>query len=72
MRTLTSKVVNKTVTNTLHGKNFQSSKLVERSAHLYLPLFQLVSIPASIATTGIRSDAPYEHAGGLLGWNIDK
>ena len=34
-----------------------------------LPLFQIVSIPASIATTGIRSDAPYEHAQ-YQGWII--
>ena len=75
-RTLTLKVVNKTATNTLHGTIFQSSnsrnrrvqlrtnlcKLVERSTRLYLPLFQLVSIPASIATTGIRNDTPYKQA----------
>ena len=32
-------------------------------------MFQLVSIPASIATTGIRSDAPYEYSQ-YKGWII--
>ena len=39
------------------------------NTRLYLPLFQLVSKPASIATTGIRSDTPYEHAQ-YQGWFI--
>ena len=83
MRTLTLKVMNKTLNNTLHGTNFQVcncrkrlvylrtnlGKLVERSTRLYLPLFQLVSIPTSVATFGIHSDAPYEHAQ-CQGWII--
>ena len=39
-----------------------SGKLVQRSTRLYLSLFQPVSIPTSIATTGISSDTHYEHA----------
>ena len=42
---------------------------------IWEPLFQLVSIPASIATTGIHSDIPYEHVqyqGWNIGWNIEK
>ena len=76
MCTFTLKVVNMTVTNTLHGTNFQASnsrnrlvglytnlgKLVQRRTRIYLPLLQLVSIPTSIITTGISSDALYEHA----------
>ena len=45
------------------------SEYNEVVTHLYLPLFQLVSIPASVATTGIHSDAPYEHAQ-YQGWII--
>ena len=76
---LSLKVVNKTTAITI----FQSSncsnrrvwlqtnlgKIVEQSIRLYLPLFQQVSIPASIATTSNRSDAPYEHAR-YQGWII--
>ena len=39
------------------------------NTRLYLPLFQLVSKPALISTTGIRSDATYEHAQ-YQGWII--
>ena len=35
---------------------------------VFITLFQLASIPTSIATTGFRSDAPYKHAQ----WNIEK
>ena len=36
---------------------------------IYLPLFKLISIPASIDTTGTCSDAPCEHAQ-FQWWNI--
>ena len=42
---------------------------VQQSTRLYLPLFQLVSTPASIVTTGIHSDAHNEHAQ-YQGWII--
>ena len=75
------KVLNEIVTNTLHGTkcltvgtDLYSNELASVSTTEYPSLFTLVSTsihPTSIATTGIRSDAPYKHAL-YQGWNIEK